>query len=108
MNRRDLRSLRQQDGDAIAAPDAVGGERVGEPVRGLAQPAEADLVASAVGVHMQDREAPRISCGPAVAHLDAYVVACRNVPAKLRIERIIFPHGSESWREIGHDERLIA
>ena len=34
-----LRRLRQQHRDAVAARDAVRGERVGEPVRGLAQPA---------------------------------------------------------------------
>jgi hypothetical protein len=108
MNRRDLRSLRQQDGDAVAARDAVGGERVGEAIGRVAQPAEADLVVPAVGMDVENGEARRIRRGPAVADLDAHVVTLGHVPAELRIERIIIPHGWESRREIGHAQRLIA
>ena len=76
----DFRRLRQQDRDAVAARDAVRGKHVGEPVGGVLQPAEADLVGAAVGMHMQDREPPRLGRRPAVADIDADVVA-RGDPA---------------------------
>ena len=59
-----LRRLRQQHRDAVAARDAVRGERVGEPVRGLAQPAERDLFGPAVRAHVQDREPVRHPARP--------------------------------------------
>jgi hypothetical protein len=45
----DFRHLRQQNRDAVAARDAAGAERIGEPVGARFEPAEADLLLRAVG-----------------------------------------------------------
>ena len=72
---RDLRRLRQQDRDAVAARDAVRGQRVGEPVRGLAQPAVADVLARGRPARTCDeREPARLALRPAVADVDADIV----------------------------------
>ena len=54
---RGFRRLWQQHRDAVAARNAVRDQRIGKPVRGLAQPAERDLFGLAVRAHVEDREA---------------------------------------------------
>ena len=58
------RSLRQQDRDPIATPDAMGRERIGEPVRALAQRAVADLLHRAVCAHVEDGDAAGFAARP--------------------------------------------
>ena len=89
VDRRDLRRLRQQDRDAVAARNAVGGEHIGEPVRGLAQRAIGHLVDAAVGAHVEDGNAARFGLRPAVADVDADIVARRHLPAERTVERIV-------------------
>jgi hypothetical protein len=74
--------LRQQDRDPIAAADAAGRQHIGEPIRGIAQPAIADLVDVAVRAHIEDCGAARIEPRPAVADVDADIVARRHLPAE--------------------------
>ena len=56
MDRGDLRHLRQHQRDPIAAPDAVRSQRIGEPVRQLAQRAVSRLVEAPVGMLVHDRD----------------------------------------------------
>ena len=77
-----FRRLRHEDGDAVAARDAVRGKHIGEPVGGLAQTPEADFVEAAIRPHMQDGEPAGIGGRPAVANIDADIDARRHLPAK--------------------------
>ena len=86
---RRLRRLRQQHRDAIAARHAVRRKRVGEPVRHLAQPAEADVLGLAVGADVEDREPAGINVGPLVADIDADVVARKLRPAKFAVQLVV-------------------
>ena len=106
MGGRDLRALRQQDGDAVARADAVRCEHVGKPVRGLAQRAVAHLL-DVAGVHVQDRNAPRIARGKRVADVDADVVARRHAPAELAIERVVVARGGKDGRRVIHGATLL-
>src|SRR5262249_59917861 len=90
---RDRRSLRQEQRDAIAAPNATSGERVGEAVRGLAQRAVAHLFHRAVGAQVENGGARRIDFGPAVADVDADIVTRRDLPAERAVERAIVARG---------------
>ena len=85
----DFRRLRHEDGDAVAARDAVGGQHIGEPIGGLAQVSEADLVVPAVGPHMQNGEPARIGRRPAVADVDADIEPRRRRPAEGAIDGIV-------------------
>jgi hypothetical protein len=76
-------------------------QRVGEPVRGLAQPAERDVLDRPVGAHVQDREPTRIGLRPLVADIDADVVTGELRPAKLAVERIVVV-------DIRQHERVLA
>ena len=98
--RGDGRGLRQQDSHPIAAPDAAGGERVGEPVRRLAQSAVADLIDIAVGADVEDRSAARLARGPAVADVDADIVARRHAPAERAIERRVVARGGKDMGSV--------
>jgi len=83
----DGRPLRQQDRDPIAAPNAAGRERVGEPVRGFTQLAVIHFFNFAIGPHVENRSTRRIDLCPAVADVDANIVARRNLPAERAVER---------------------
>ena len=87
--RGDGRPLRQEDGDAVAAGDAARGEHVGEPVRGLAQRAVAHLLHGAIGGHVEDGGAAGLALRPPVAHVDADIVARRQLPAERAVERVV-------------------
>ena len=89
VDRGDLGRLRQQDGDPVAGPDAVGGERVGEFVRRIAQPAVADIVGLAVRADSDDRELAGLAIGPAIAYLDADVEFRRNLPAESAVNLVV-------------------
>ena len=98
----DFRRLRQHDGDAVAARNAVRAQHVGEPVRHLAQGAVADGVLAAVGAHMQDGEPAGLLRRPAVADIDADIVTRRHLPAELAIDVVVgfkarqHRHGAQS------------
>ena len=98
----DFRRLRQQDGDAVAALDAVRAQHIGEPVRGLAQGAVADGVFAPVRMDVQDGEPAGLSLRPAVADIDADIVARRHLPAELAIDVVVIGeagqhrHGTQS------------
>src|SRR5215831_18803572 len=92
---RDRGSLRQQQRDAIPAPDAAGGERVGEAVRGLAQRAVAHLFHRALGAQVENGGARGIDLGPAVADVDADIVARRDLPAERLVERAVVARGGK-------------
>src|SRR6476659_4080539 len=83
MNRRDLRRLRQQDRNAVAAPDAVCGQRIGQTVRSLAEPAVAHLLRAAVMARDNEREPAGVPFRPSVADLDADIELRRHLPAEL-------------------------
>src|SRR5262249_58235676 len=87
---RDRRSLRQEQRDAIAAPNAAGGERVGEAVRGLAQRAVAHLFHRA-GTQVENGGARRIDLGPAISDVDADIVTRRGLPAGPAVKRPLVP-----------------
>ena len=89
MGGHDFRRLRQQDGDAVAARDAMRAQHIGEPVGGLAQDAEADGVFASIGMNVQDREPVRLLRRPAVADIDADIVARRHLPAELAIDVVV-------------------
>ena len=91
-----FRCLRQQHRDAVAARDAVRCERVGEPVRFLAQPAERDVL-DAVRAHVKDREPARIGVGPLVADIDADVVAGKLRPAEFAIKPVVVV---DRWKHV--------
>ena len=85
----DFRHLRQHDGDAVAARDAMRAQHIGEPVGGVAQGAVADRVLPPVGMDMQDGEPVRLVHRPAVADIDADIVARRDIPAELAIDFVV-------------------
>ena len=85
----DFRRLRQQDRDAVAARDAMRAQHIGEPVGGLAQPAIGDGVLAPVRPHMQDGEPAGLARRPAVADIDADIVARRHLPAELAIDVVV-------------------
>src|SRR5690606_1916147 len=89
MRRRDFRRLRQQDRHAIAALNAMRAQHIGEAVGRLPQPAVADIVSTAVAMHMQDGETLRLLRRPAVADIDADIVPRRQLPAELADELVI-------------------
>ena len=89
VDRRDLGRLRQQDRDAVAALDAVRRERIGEPVRCLAQPAVAHVLRAAVLRHGDESELARVALGPAVADLDADIELRRHLPAELAVHFLV-------------------
>ena len=78
----DFGRLRHEDGDAVAARDAVRGEHIGEPVGSLAQLPEADFVEATILPHMQDGEPAWIGGRPAVADIGADIDARRHLPAE--------------------------
>src|SRR5262249_53879692 len=92
---------RQEQRDAIAAPDAAGSERVGEAVRGLAQRAVAHLFHRAVGAKVENGSARRIDLGPAVTDVDADIVTRRDLPAERAVERAIVARGRKDMAR-GH------
>ncbi len=98
MGGRDLRRLRQQDRDAVAAGDAVRAQDVGEAVGGLFQRAVAGLFNAAVRAGVKQRKPAGFAIGPAVAHVDADVIALRHLPAERAIKRAVVmdirKHGS--------------
>ena len=96
----DRRTLRQQDGDPIAARDPAGGEHIGEPIRRVAQRTVADLVDAAVRMHVKNRGAARLALRPAVADVDADIVLRRHMPAERAVERVVFARGGEHVRGI--------
>ena len=97
---RHFRRLRQQDGDAVAARNAVRAQHIGEPVGGLAQPAVGDGVFAPVRPRMQDGEPVGLERRPAVADIDADIVARRHLPAELAIDVVVVVRGeaAPAWR----------
>ena len=95
----DLRHLRQENRNAVAALDALRAQHIRQAVGRLLQPAEGDVVVAAIGVHMHDRDPPRIQSCPAIADIDADIVIGRNLPAELAIERVVV---LDLWK---HDTR---
>ena len=89
MRGRHFRRLRQHDGDAVAALDALRAQHVGETIGGFAQGAEADGLFAPVRMHMQDGEPRGIGVCPAVADIDADIVARRHLPAELAIDVVV-------------------
>jgi len=89
VDRRDLGPLRQQDRDAIAALHTVRRERIGQPVRGLAQPAVAHVLGAAVGTDCDQSQPAGIAVRPAVADLDADVELRGNGPAELADQGLV-------------------
>ena len=89
VDRGDLGRLRQQDRDAVAGRDAVRRKRVGEPVRGVAQPAVADIARRAVRIDRDDRELARLARREAVAHGDADVELRWNLPAERSVDLVV-------------------
>ena len=98
--RRHRRSLRQQDRDPITTPDAMGRERIGEPVRVPAQRAVADLLHRAVGAHVEDGDTAGLAGGPAVAYVDTDIVVRRHLPAERAVERVVVARGRQDVRGI--------
>ena len=89
MRGRRCRTLGQQDRDAIAGRDPVRREHVGEAVRGLAQGAVGDGSDAAVGRHVENGDARGIAGRPAVADVDADIVALRDTPAEGGEEAVV-------------------
>ena len=67
MDRGDLRHLRQHQRDPVSAHDAVRPQRIGEPVRRLAQCAVVDFVEAPVSMLVQDRDPARLALRPTIA-----------------------------------------
>src|SRR5258705_559875 len=78
---RGLGALRQQERDAVAAPDAERRQRIGEPVRGGLHVVERETRGGAGLVLPQQRE-PRAIRGPLAAAVVADVEALRKIPAQ--------------------------
>ena len=85
----DFRHLRQENCDAVAAFHALRAQHIGEAIGGVLQPAEGDVVVTAIRMHMHDRDAARIERRPAVADIHADIVIGRNLPAELAIELVV-------------------
>ncbi len=84
-----FRRLRHEDRDAVAAFDALRAQHIGEPVGSLAQVAVADRLAAPVAMHVQNGESAGLARRPAVADVDADIVARRDRPAEIAIERVV-------------------
>src|SRR5712675_1661943 len=102
VDRGDFGRLRQQDGDAVAARDAVGAQRMGEPVRGLAQPAIGQVITAPVRPDMDEGELVRRDRRPAVAYLDPDIVGRRQLPAELPVERVVVAGFAQHGATGGH------
>src|SRR5215472_3631225 len=85
----DLGHLRQQDRDPVSAADAIGVKRVGQPIGGLLEPAEANRPQAAVGGHIENREPTRIEARPTIADINPNVVARRNLPTELTTQFVV-------------------
>src|SRR6202035_6088990 len=77
---RRLRRLRQQDGEPVAAPQAMRAQHIGEAVRQLADVGEGVALLAMVLVEEDEGEGV---AALAVADIDADVVAWRDLPAEL-------------------------
>ena len=90
---RDGGALRQQQRDAITPLNAVGSERIGEPIRGFAQRAITHLLDLSAAAHIENSGPRRIALRPAVADVDPDVIARRDLPAERAIERAVVARG---------------
>jgi hypothetical protein len=97
----DVAALRQQDGDAVAAPDAAAKQGVGKTVRSVADLAEADGRHRVVRADVQDGRPVWVDRGPAVADIDADVVPGGNRPAERRSQSLEIADGRQ------HGLRLV-
>ncbi len=102
-----FRCLRQQHRDAIAARDPVGDKRIGEAVRGFAQPTEGDRLVRAVRAHVEDREPVGLACRPFVADVDADVVAVELRPAEFRVELVVIVDGRKHGKVPAGAAKLV-
>ena len=87
MRDRGLRRLRQQHGHAIAARDPQLSQQIGKAVRPVPQFAVAIVAGPIVGAGKRQGDPLRLPCRPAVAHIDADVVALWTTPAKIAGKR---------------------
>ena len=81
--------LRQQDRDPVAFADATLAQRIRKTVRLRPQLAIADGHDRPVGLDLQDRDLAGIDGRPAVAAIDADIVALRNPPAEGSAQALI-------------------
>ena len=89
MRDRGLGRLREEDGEALAASDAVGGERIGEPARKCAHVGEAvALEPSALLEEEKCRGVARCR-GVALAAGDRHVEGGRHAPAEALVHLVV-------------------
>ena len=87
--------LRQQDGDAVPAPDAAGGQGRGERVGGAPEAARRSMFSRGViGMAVDDRDAVGRHHRPVVATGARDVEPARYIPAEGRVQ--ILPSGALS------------
>ena len=89
MRERDFMRLRQENRHTVALLHAFRAQRIGEPVRLLAQSAICESLDAAISENLDDRDALRIARRPAVAAIDADIVARRNVPPERRAQFVV-------------------
>src|SRR3954468_18651362 len=89
MSDRHPRSLRQQDRDPVAAFHAARPKRVREAVRALSQRPVSQGRDLPVGADFENRGAAGLRRRPAVADVDADVVALGNAPSERRDEAVV-------------------
>ena len=87
-----------------ATRDTVCGERIGEAIGGLTQPAVGNVLVRAIRAHVEDREPIGVVRGPLVADVDADVVMRKLRPAEFAIQCVIVVDGRKheksrlAWR----------
>src|SRR4029077_5630655 len=83
---------------AISALNTTLAKRVGEAVRRLAELTMSDDIDLASILEVEDRRAARLRRGPAIAHVDADVVALWNAPMERPHEGVIIANVGQHRR----------